>query len=95
MYFKVFKGNEDSDSIVYHQLNPPIKAHYIKLRPTAWYGHISLRMELCGCSAGMIVVLHELIWHWKLEGQNTCFDYQYLMFKIWIRQETLGCQMLE
>ncbi|CAH3164568.1 unnamed protein product [Pocillopora meandrina] len=59
---KVFRGNKDRDSIVYHQLNPPIKARYIKLRPTAWYGHISLRMELYGCSVGMIVVLH-LFWH--------------------------------
>ncbi|XP_022796952.1 uncharacterized protein LOC111335334 [Stylophora pistillata] len=48
---KVFKGNKNRDSIVYHKLNPPIKARYIKLRPTAWYGHISLRMELYGCSA--------------------------------------------
>ncbi|XP_022795118.1 uncharacterized protein LOC111333762 [Stylophora pistillata] len=47
----VFKGNKDRESIVYHKLNPPIKARYIKLRPTAWYGHISLRMELYGCSA--------------------------------------------
>ncbi|XP_066029720.1 uncharacterized protein [Pocillopora verrucosa] len=47
---KVFKGNKDRDSIVYHHLNPPIKARYIKLRPTAWYGHISLRMELYGCT---------------------------------------------
>ncbi|KAL9968054.1 hypothetical protein ACROYT_G026380 [Oculina patagonica] len=42
-------GNKDKNSIVYHQFNPPILARYIRLRPTAWYDHISLRMELYGC----------------------------------------------
>ena len=45
----MFNGNKDSDSIVYHQLNPPIIARYIRLRPTAWTNHISLRVELYGC----------------------------------------------
>jgi len=53
---QVFDGNEDSDSIVYHKLNPPIQASYIRLRPTGWSIHISLRMELYGCF-GMIVIL--------------------------------------
>ncbi|XP_022796957.1 lactadherin-like [Stylophora pistillata] len=46
---KRFSGNRDQDSIVYHKLNPPIQARFIKLRPKRWYGHISLRMELYGC----------------------------------------------
>ncbi|XP_020615565.1 EGF-like repeat and discoidin I-like domain-containing protein 3 [Orbicella faveolata] len=46
---KVFNGNKDADSIVYHKFNPPIQAGYIRLRPTAWSSHISLRMELYGC----------------------------------------------
>ncbi|XP_022794505.1 lactadherin-like, partial [Stylophora pistillata] len=46
---KTFEGNKDRDSVVYHNLNPPIQARYIRLRPTAWYRHISLRMELYGC----------------------------------------------
>ena len=32
-----------------------MQARYIRLRPTAWYGHISLRMELYGC-LGMVTV---------------------------------------
>ncbi|XP_078375887.1 uncharacterized protein LOC144659348 [Oculina patagonica] len=47
---KIFDGNQDSDTIVYHQLNPPIEARYIRLLPTAWHNHISMRMELYGCS---------------------------------------------
>jgi len=59
---KVFDGNKDRDSIVYHKLNPPIQAHYIRLRPTAWYGHISLRMELYGCLVQCpVLALHSLV----------------------------------
>ncbi|XP_022796963.1 uncharacterized protein LOC111335346 [Stylophora pistillata] len=46
---KVFEGNKDTDSIVYHHLYPPIKARFIRLRPTEWSVHVSLRMELYGC----------------------------------------------
>nr|XP_058960029.1 uncharacterized protein LOC131786985 isoform X3 [Pocillopora verrucosa] len=46
---KEFQGNSDSETIVYHELNPPIEARYVRLRPTAWHNHISLRMELYGC----------------------------------------------
>lgn len=46
---KVFVGNNDSDTVVKHHLTPPIKARYIRLTPTAWKGHISMRMELYGC----------------------------------------------
>lgn len=28
----------------------PIEARFIRLHPYAWYGHISMRMELYGCS---------------------------------------------
>ena len=51
-----FDANQDSDTIVYHQLSPPLKARYIRLRPTAWHNHISMRMELYGCE-GIIVQL--------------------------------------
>ncbi|XP_015779197.1 PREDICTED: lactadherin-like [Acropora digitifera] len=46
---KVFSGNNDRDSIVRHYLNPPIRARYIRFQPTAWNGHISMRVELNGC----------------------------------------------
>ena len=34
---------------MFHDLNPPIKARYIRFRPTAWHQHISMRVELYGC----------------------------------------------
>ncbi|XP_029207328.2 EGF-like repeat and discoidin I-like domain-containing protein 3 isoform X1 [Acropora millepora] len=46
---KEFTGNTDRDSIVRHDLNPPIRARYIRFQPIAWKQHISMRVELFGC----------------------------------------------
>ena len=48
-YLKVFTGNSDQDTVVKHALIPPIEARYIRLIPTTWNHHISMRMELYGC----------------------------------------------
>ncbi|XP_078352029.1 EGF-like repeat and discoidin I-like domain-containing protein 3 [Oculina patagonica] len=42
----VFDGNFDRDTIVYHQLNPPITTRFLRIKPTAWITHISMRLEL-------------------------------------------------
>lgn len=39
----------DRDTVKYQELNPPIKARYVRFCPTAWIGWISLRVELYGC----------------------------------------------
>ncbi|KAL9951655.1 hypothetical protein ACROYT_G044364 [Oculina patagonica] len=46
---KEFAGNEDRDTVVSHELNPPIRARYIRFVPVAWNAHISMRVELYGC----------------------------------------------
>lgn len=46
---KEFNANSDRDTVVYHDLNPGINARYIRFLPTAWYGHISMRVEVYGC----------------------------------------------
>ncbi|KAL9964015.1 hypothetical protein ACROYT_G027586 [Oculina patagonica] len=46
---KDFAGNTDQDTVVYHDLNPPITARYIRFRPVAWYSYISMRAEFYGC----------------------------------------------
>ncbi|KAL9962227.1 hypothetical protein ACROYT_G031309 [Oculina patagonica] len=46
---KVFQGNSDQDTIVYHAVDPAIKARYIRVRPVTWSVHVSMRMELYGC----------------------------------------------
>lgn len=35
--------------MVYHELDPPITAHYIRFQPVSWFAHISMRVELYGC----------------------------------------------
>ncbi|XP_078346340.1 uncharacterized protein LOC144631705 isoform X1 [Oculina patagonica] len=47
---KIYKGNNDQNSVVVNTLMEPIEARFIRLHPYAWYRHISLRMELYGCS---------------------------------------------
>ncbi|KAL9960201.1 hypothetical protein ACROYT_G033623 [Oculina patagonica] len=46
---KEFAGNTDRNTVVYHDLNPPITARYIRFRPVAWYYQINMRVELYGC----------------------------------------------
>ena len=47
-----FDGNKDKNSVVYHDLNPPIIARYIRFLPVEWRGEISMRVELHGCVKG-------------------------------------------
>ncbi|XP_027059482.1 neurogenic locus Notch protein-like [Pocillopora damicornis] len=47
----VFSGNTDRNTVVYHFLNAPVTARYIRFQPVTWSGHISMRVELYGCSA--------------------------------------------
>ncbi len=49
----------DQDTVVYHNLNPQIKARYIRFRPEAWDGHISMRVELYGCQEGRMFIFEE------------------------------------
>ncbi|XP_078351549.1 uncharacterized protein LOC144636260 [Oculina patagonica] len=46
---KEFTGNTDTETAVYHGLNPPIRARYIRFRPMTWNTYISMRAELYGC----------------------------------------------
>ena len=47
-----FDGNIDQNSVVYHDLNPPITARYIRFLPLEWNDDISMRVELYGCVKG-------------------------------------------
>lgn len=49
---KPLSGNNDRNTIVGHMLVKPIIAKYIRVRVLSWYGHISMRMELYGCTKG-------------------------------------------
>ncbi|XP_028411990.1 EGF-like repeat and discoidin I-like domain-containing protein 3 [Dendronephthya gigantea] len=47
---KEFQGNTDKNSIVYHRVIPHISARFIRIHPTVWFKHISMRAEFYGCS---------------------------------------------
>ncbi|CAH3187471.1 unnamed protein product [Porites evermanni] len=47
---KEFDGNIDHYSVVHHDLNPPITERYIRFRPLTWNVHISMRVEIYGCT---------------------------------------------
>ena len=47
-----FDGNTDKNNVVYHDLNPPITARYIRFLPVEKNNEISMRVELYGCVKG-------------------------------------------
>ncbi|KAL9974957.1 hypothetical protein ACROYT_G012069 [Oculina patagonica] len=44
-----FQGNTDKNTVVDHVLNPIIEARFIRVLPTNWHNHITMRMELYAC----------------------------------------------
>ena len=58
---KEFAGNKDNDTVVYHTLNPPITARYIRFRPVKWKDHISMRVELYGCREGKVTLFWKVL----------------------------------
>ena len=45
-----FDGNVDDDTVKTNIFTNHIKARYVRIQPTAWVNHITLRAELYGCS---------------------------------------------
>ena len=52
LFKKEFVGNFDKETVVHHDLNPPIKARYVMFRPLTWNGGLAMRVELYGCTKG-------------------------------------------
>ena len=52
--FQEYIANKDYINEVVNTLDEPILARYIRIHPTAWYGHISFRFELYGCYSGEV-----------------------------------------
>ena len=51
---KLFRANSDRNTVVYHKLRPHIVSQAIRVHPKKWKAHISMRVELYGCSAGTL-----------------------------------------
>lgn len=47
--YQLFVGNTDGNTVVNHDLNPPIGARYIRFRPKGYHTVIAMRVELYGC----------------------------------------------
>ncbi|XP_040010635.1 EGF-like repeat and discoidin I-like domain-containing protein 3 [Xiphias gladius] len=47
---KVFQGNFDNDTHRKNVIDPPIYARLIRILPWSWYGRITLRAEILGCT---------------------------------------------
>ena len=43
--------------MVYHKLSHAIRARYIRFRPVAWHGHISMRVEIYGCKGKICIFI--------------------------------------
>ncbi|KAL9978622.1 hypothetical protein ACROYT_G016159 [Oculina patagonica] len=51
-HVRVFGGNIDRNTPVYHSLHSPIQAKYLRFHPKTWTGHICMRAEVYGCQEG-------------------------------------------
>ena len=78
-----FIGNTDWATVVYHDLEPPIRARYIRFRPVAWNGHISMRVEIYGCIKGNIK--RPFQFHYELGIQRN-----FLALNLTLQQPRLG-----
>ena len=50
---QVFTGNDDSDTVVYNALSPPVTTMFVRVLPMAWNSRISMRIELYGCPGNL------------------------------------------
>ena len=46
--FQIFSGNTDADTVIRHDLDPPITAKYLRFRPVTWGSRIGMRAEVYG-----------------------------------------------
>ena len=61
--------------MVTHDLNTPFIASYIRFVPTAWHGHISMRVELYGCPIGMSFGNFFLISYGEVHERGQCHGF--------------------
>ncbi|XP_033116611.1 adipocyte enhancer-binding protein 1-like [Anneissia japonica] len=64
-----FVGNSDEDTTVTNMFSEPIYANFVRIHPTDWYRHISLRFEILGCPRGSQLVGHST--YYKSFRQNS------------------------
>ncbi|XP_071963293.1 retinoschisin-like isoform X2 [Antedon mediterranea] len=53
-----FPGNFDQDTLVTNMFTSAVYARIVRIHPTNWHSHISLRFEILGCAAAADVMVH-------------------------------------
>ena len=74
---KVFIGNQDSDTVAYNTLAPPITARFIRFNPVEWHSHISMRIEIYGCSG---ILNDDLLVLARAPNISRKFKFKYLLY---------------
>ena len=67
----IFTGNTDSATVVWHVFQRPIRARYVRLCPTEWSTHISLRWDLL---------------YWPLEWVHQLSDFERMFLNFHLRK---------
>jgi len=57
--------------VVVSRFRTPIRARFVKLYPRTWHGHISMRLELYGCSKGKKIKVGKRTCHFGSEPSLT------------------------
>lgn len=61
LFAKTFVANTDRYTVVSHDLNPPIRARFLRIVPEEWQTYSALRVEFYGCKTSKITELCFLI----------------------------------
>jgi len=60
LFMQEFAGNTDQDTVVFHDLDPPITSRYIRFLPVDWYVAVSMRVELYGCKGTLCFIFSKI-----------------------------------
>ena len=63
---QVFTGNDDSDTVVYNALSPPVTTRFVRVLPMAWNSRISMRIELYGCPGNLSKLRRSGCYKWAI-----------------------------
>ena len=63
---QVFTGNDDSDTVVYNALSPPVTTMFVRVLPMAWNSRISMRIELYGCPGNLSKLRRSGCYKWAI-----------------------------
>ena len=57
--FKLFRGNDDKNTLCVRHLRHPVTARYVRIRPMFWHGvHICMRAQIYGCDySGKLTIM--------------------------------------